>query len=387
MWPLRGGIAHFAASMARSLAARGHDVRAVTFARQYPEALFPGKTQLDDGPAPLGVPRAEALLDTLDPRTWTRTARRIAEAGTDVAVLHYWMPFVAPALGTLARALRRRGVTVVTVVHNALPHEAGRLDRPLARYALAGADALVVLSESVRADVERLGARRRGVRVPVTVAAHPAYDHFGAPVARAEARRRLGLPADAPVLLFFGFVRRYKGIGVLLDAMPAVAARVPGVRLVVAGEFYGDEAALRAQAAGLPVRFDADYIPDARVADYFGAATAVVQPYLSATQSGVAGVALHFGRPVVTTDVGGLAADVGAAGLVVPPGDAAALARALVAVLTGDAAAALGALASGRGRATWDDLSAAVEKAAGYVGVGGIVSTGRLSGDASQPPR
>lgn len=358
MWPLRGGIAHFAASMARNLVARGHDVRPVTFARQYPDLLFPGKTQLDDGPAPAGVPRADALLDTLDPWSWRRTARRIAENGADVAVLHYWMPFVAPALGGLARALRRRGVRVVTVVHNALPHEPGRLDRPLARYALSASDVLIVLSESVRQDVERLG-----VRVPVRLAAHPAYDHFGAPVSRAEAREHLGLPADAPVLLFFGFVRRYKGIAVLLDAMPDVAARVPGVRLVVAGEFYGDEAELRARAAplGKTVRFDADYIPDTRVADYFAAADAVVQPYLSATQSGVAGIAFHFGRAVVTTDVGGLAADVGDAGLVVPPNDPTALADALVEILAGDRAERLGERAARRGRASWDDLSAAVE--------------------------
>ena len=359
LWPLRGGIAHFAGAMARDLAGRSHDVRTVTFSRQYPERLFPGKTQLDAGPAPRGVPRAEALLDTLDPRTWTRTAQRLA--GVDVAVLHYWMPFVAPALGGLARALRRRGVIVVTVVHNALPHEPGPLDAPLARFALSAADRLIVLSESVKADVERLG-----VHVPVTLAAHPAYDVFGAPVPRAEARARLGLPVEAPVLLFFGFVRRYKGIGVLLEAMPEVARRVPNVRLVVAGEFYGDEAALRAQAAplGEAVRFDADYIPDARVADYFGAATAVVQPYLSATQSGVAGIALHFGRAVVTTDVGGLAADVGDAGLVVPPGDAAALAESLVDILTGDTAGRLEARAALRGRASWADLSAAVETSA-----------------------
>ena len=360
MWPLRGGIAHFAASMARSLVGRGHRVQAVTFSRQYPEALFPGKTQLDSGPAPTGVPRAEALLDTLDPRTWTHTARRIADSGADVAVLHYWMPFVAPALGGLARALRRRGVRVVTVVHNALPHEPGPLDRPLARYAMSASDVLVVLSESVRQDVERLG-----VRVPVRVAAHPAYDHFGAPVPRAHARECLGLSADAPVLLFFGFVRRYKGIAVLLDAMPSVVARVPGVRLVVAGEFYGDEAVLRARAAGLgeAVRFDADYIPDTRVADYFSAADAVVQPYLSATQSGVAGIAFHFGRAVVTTDVGGLAADVGDAGLIVPPNDALELADALVEMLTGDTAERLGERAATRGRASWDSLSAAVETA------------------------
>jgi glycosyltransferase involved in cell wall biosynthesis len=185
------------------------------------------------------------------------------------------------------------------------------------------------MSDTVRRDVERLVPG-----VPVAQTPHPVYDIFGDALPRADARALLGLDADAPTLLFFGFVRRYKGLHVLLDAMPRVLARVPGARLVVAGEFYADEADLRAQAAPLgdAVRFDADYIADAAVGRYFCAADVVVQPYVSATQSGVAQIAFHFRRPLVTTDVGGLAEIVpdGEAGLVVPPDDPQALADALV---------------------------------------------------------
>ena len=172
-----------------------------------------------------------------------------------------------------------------------------------------------------------------GITAPVRQRAHPAYDTFGDPTPKADARARLGLLADVPVFLFFGFIRRYKGLHVLLDAWAGVRRRAPEAVLVVAGEFYADEAALRAQIDSLEgVRLDAEYIPDDRVGLYVSAADAVVQPYVTATQSGVAQIAFHFERPVITTDVGGLAEIVpdGEAGLVVPPGDPAALADALV---------------------------------------------------------
>ena len=360
-WPYRGGIAHFSRALAEGLAARGYDVRRYTFSRQYPERLFPGKTQFDAGPPPAPEqPPAPRLLDTLDPRTWLRTARRIADDGAEVAVLAYWMPFFAPALGTLARRLRRRGVRVLAVVHNALPHERRPGDRLLTRYALGACDGLVALSEGVRRDVAALVPG-----VPLRQVVHPVYDLFGAPLPKAEARAALGLPADAPVL-FFGFVRRYKGLHVLLDAMPRILARLPDARLVVAGEFYADEAALRAQAAplGPAVRFDADYVPDEAVARYFCAADVVVQPYVSATQSGVAQIAFHFGRPVVTTDVGGLAEVVpdGEAGLVVPPEDPGALAEAVVRFFAEGLAARLEAgVRRERERYGWDRLVEALE--------------------------
>jgi glycosyltransferase involved in cell wall biosynthesis len=223
-------------------------------------------------------------------------------------------------------------------------------------------DGLLVLSDSVRRDVERLAPG-----VPVRQAAHPVYDFFGEAVARAEARAALDLSQEAPVLLFFGFVRRYKGLHVLLDALPQIRARVPDVQLVVAGEFYDDEAPYREQVRRLGlddvVRFDAEYIPNERVARYFGAADLVVQPYLSATQSGVAQIAYHFERPLVTTDVGGLAETVPPdAGLVVPPEDPAALADAVARFFEeGLARQLVAGVRRMRAATGWDPVCAAIE--------------------------
>ncbi len=361
-WPYRGGIAHFQASLQRALVAGGHDVSAVTFRRQYPERLFPGTTQLDDGPPPADLAPAAQLVDSLDPRSWVRTARFVADRGTEVAVFMHWMPFFGPAFGVIARRLRKRGVTVLAIVHNAIPHERRPGDLVLSRFALGVCDGLIAMSDQVREDLDRLG-----IAAPVRQEAHPAYDVFGDPVPRGDARAALGLPADAPVFLFFGFIRRYKGLHVLLDAWADVRRRLPDAQLVVAGEFYADEDVLRAQAARLEgVRLDAEYVPDARVGLYVSAADAVVQPYVTATQSGVAQIAFHFGRPVVTTDVGGLAESVpdGEAGIVVPPEDPAALADALVRVVGADLWPTLAAGAA-RQRTSWAELAAAVESLAG----------------------
>ncbi len=330
MHPYRGGIAHFLEKMYRDLHTRGHDVTAVTFTRQYPERLFPGKTQYETGVVADPVP-AVRLLDTVNPLSWVRTARHVAALKPEAVVFKYWMPFFAPAFGTVARMLRRHGIPSFVVVDNAIPHERRPGDLALSRYFLRGGAGLIVMSASVAADLGRLR-----VGAPVRQVAHPVYDIFGPAVPKAEARALLGLPAEAPVLLFFGFVRRYKGLHVLLEALPRIVERLPGMRLVVAGEFYDDEAPYRAliERHGLAPHVDvhADYIPDAAVASYFSAADLVVQPYVSATQSGVAQIAFQFEKPLVVTDVGGLAEVVpdGRAGLVVPPEDPAALARAVV---------------------------------------------------------
>ncbi|WP_412069286.1 glycosyltransferase [Rubrivirga sp. IMCC43871] len=365
-WPYRGGIAHFQASLARTLATRGHDVSQVTFRRQYPGRLFPGTSQLDDGAEP--DEPAPRLIDSLGPASWWRTAREVAASGTEVAVFMHWMPFFGPAFGTIARRLQARGVTVLAVVHNALPHERRPGDHVLTRYALGACDGLVVMSEQVRSDLGRLD-----IDGPIQQVEHPVYDVFGPATPKAQARAALALDPDAPTFLFFGFIRRYKGLHVLLDAWPAVCAAVPDAQLVVAGEFYADEDALRAQVAALGgeaggVRLDAEYIADDRVGLYVSAADAVVQPYLSATQSGVAQVAFHFERPVVTTDVGGLAEVVpdGVAGLVVPPDDAPALAAALVRFADEGLAERLApGVARQRARFSWDRVAEAVEALAG----------------------
>lgn len=360
-WPYRGGIAHFQLATARALAKRGKKVDAVTFRRQYPAWLFPGKSQLDDGPPPPDQALAPQILDPLNPQTWWKAARAVRG---DVAVLMVWMPFFAPMFGVIARRLRKRGVRVLAVVHNAIPHERRPGDCALTRWQLNACDGVVAMSEQVEVDIRRLG-----VAVPLVTVPHPVYDGFGDAIPRADARARLGLPPDAPVFLFFGFIRRYKGLDVLLDAWAEVVQRVPEARLVVAGEFYADEDALRRQAATLgdSVRLDADYIPDDRVALYFSAANAVVQPYRTATQSGVAQVAFHYRRPVITTDVGGLAEIVpdGVAGLVVPPENPSALADALVRFTADEMGPTLEAgVAVERQRYTWDRLAEALEELA-----------------------
>ena len=358
--PFRGGIAQFHHAVAQAYQARGAAVDRVTFARQYPAWLFPGKSQLEPGAAG----EAARLLDPLNPLAWRRAVRHVEVFGADLAVVPYWLSFFAPMWRAVTGGLRRRGIPTVAIVHNALPHERRWGDAAAARLALGACRGLVVLSESVRDDLHRLG-----VALPTELVAHPTYDQFGAPPPAPEARAALGL-RDAPTLLFFGFVRPYKGLDVLLDAFPEIQRRVPAVQLVVAGEVYEGEAALRAQAApfGDAVRFDADYIASERVPLYFGAADLVVQPYVSATQSGVARLAFGLGTPVLTTDVGGLAEAVpdGVAGRVVPPGDAAALAAAAAEVLLDPALRArlaAGARALGAS-AGWEPILAAIDRLA-----------------------
>lgn len=328
-YPYRGGIAHFTETLYRGLRARGHAVDIVTFSRQYPELLFPGETQYEAKAPEHPVP-AKRLIDSLNPLSWWRTARRVAAEGSDAALFQYWMPFFAPAFASMACYLRWKGVAPLAVVHNALPHERRPGDRLLSKLFLRACSGLVVLSKAVEADVQRLA--RPGT--PVRRVEHPLYDRFGLAPSKEEARKALGVPLEVPMLLFFGFVRRYKGLHTLLEAMPRVLERLPEACLIVAGEFYDDEAPYRAlvQEHGLEDRvlLHSRYIPDDEVPRYFAAADAVVQPYVSATQSGVAQVAFHFEKPLITTDVGGLAEVVEGRGLVVPPENPKALAESIV---------------------------------------------------------
>ena len=359
--PFRGGIAQFHAAVADGFDARGRSVDRVTFDRQYPSWLFPGKSQVETGTTGDAV----RILDPVNPLTWRRVVLHVKQSGAEIAVIPYWLSFFAPMWRAVTVGLRRRGVPTVAIVHNALPHERRPGDAVAARLALGACRGLGVLSESVRDDVRRLG-----IALPMELVAHPTYDQFGDAVPPAEARAALGL-RDAPTLLFFGFVRPYKGLDVLLDAFPAIQARVPDVQLVVAGEIYDGEAELRARAAlfGDAVRFDADYIASERVPLYFGAANLVVQPYVSATQSGVARLAFGLGTPVLTTDVGGLAEAVpdGVAGRVVPPRDPGALAAAAADVLLD--ASLRDRLAAGARRLAaadgWDPVLDAIERLAG----------------------
>lgn len=326
--PYRGGIAHFHDALADGLAARGHEVLRLSFHRQYPSLLFPGTSQLEPG-ADRQRSAADApdrVLDPLNPLAWRHATREVRRWNAGAMVFPYWMSFFAPMWGQIVRSLAP-DVPAIGLVHNAIGHEPRPGERSLARYALSRCAGLAVLSDRVRQDTETLGLGA----LPTRQVEHPAYRQFGEAMPRAEARAALGIPDDAPVLLFFGFIRAYKGLGVLLDAMPAIREALPAARLLVAGEFYDDEAPYREQISRLSiadaVTIEAEYAPPERVRLLFSAADLVVQPYVSATQSGVAQVAFGLGRPVLTTDVGGLAETVGEGGVVVPPRDPEALAR------------------------------------------------------------
>lgn len=324
--PYRGGIAHFTTQTWEVLAARGHEVHGVSFSRQYPGLLFPGSTQYEPNEVSTPGP-VHRWIDSVQPWSWRQSGRRIRALAPDAVVFNYWMPFFGPAYGTVLRSAHARGIGII---HNAIPHERRPFDRSFGRWFLSACAGFVVLSEEVEHDLRALGHD-----VPIVRIHHPVYDRFGPAPTRAGARRMLGLDPERPLLLFFGYVRAYKGLDVLLEALAVVRRQRPQVQLLVAGEFYEDEASTRQRIVALgledAVHLRAGYLPDAEVAPCFAAADAVVQPYRTATQSGVAQIAYHFGRAMILTDVGGLAEIVpdDVAGLVVPPSDVPALAAAI----------------------------------------------------------
>jgi len=327
--PWRGGIAQYLGLLGEALE-RDADVHGVTFTRQYPGLLFPGRSQRDPAALPPRFPVA-AKLDSIGPWSWPGAAAELERFAPGLVILKWWLPFFGPAFASTVAPLRRRGTRVVLVCDNLVPHEKRPGDGPFTRWMLKESDGYLVMSRSVERDLDRLkpGAPRRRVR-------HPFYAQFDQRRwTRETARAKLGLAPDADVALFFGYVRRYKGLDSLLEAWPLVRAKRP-VTLIVAGESYEDAAPyheLAEKAGGEPgVRLMLRYIPDDEVEALFKAADVAVLPYRSATQSGVTHVAYALGVPVITTDVGGLAETVrpGETGLVVPPGDRDALAGAIV---------------------------------------------------------
>jgi glycosyltransferase involved in cell wall biosynthesis len=323
--PYRGGIAQFNASLFRALQA-DHTVAAFNFTRQYPGLLFPGATQyVAEGDRADAVPNTR-VLDSINPLTWPRAAALINRASPDLLVMKFWMSFFGPSLGAVAGRMGP-GTKVVTVLDNVIPHERRFFDIPFTKYFLKRNHGFVAMSSSVERDLLTLVPGAPCLRVP-----HPLYDHFGLKIDPADARRRLGLDPGKRVVLFFGFIRGYKGLDLLIDAFGRLDDRYA---LVVAGETYGSFDPYSALISRSPLRANIrvhnDYIPDGRVPEFFCAADACVLPYRSATQSGITSIAYHFDVPVIATDVGGLAEDVGArgTGLVAGPPEPGAIAAAI----------------------------------------------------------
>ena len=314
-YPYRGGLATFNERLARQFLSEGHEVEVWTFTLQYPSFLFPGKTQYSSEKAPndLSIRR---VLNSCNPFNWIHVGHQLRKAAPDMLICCYWMAFFAPAYGLISRIARRNGKTkAIALVHNMMPHEPSILDKLFAPYFVKSQNGFVALSESVKEDIEKIesslpcGEGRGGVS-PVSVSPHPIYDHYGERMTKEEACKALGLDPKKNYMLFFGLVRAYKGLDLLLDAFAQIKDQLPSLQLIIAGEFYEDEEKYRAQIAsnGLDERviLRNEFIPDADLRKYFGAADLIVQPYKSATQSGVTQVAFHFEKPMLVTNVGGL---------------------------------------------------------------------------------
>ncbi|MES2559583.1 MAG: glycosyltransferase family 4 protein [Bacteroidota bacterium] len=305
-YPLRGGLATYNERLAREFKAMGHQCDILSFSLQYPSLLFPGKTQFstDAPPDDLNI---LTEINSINPFNWISVGRKIRMAKYDIVIFRYWMSFMAPALGTIARFVRANKHTrILAITDNIIPHERKFFDTPFTRYFSSACDGFLTMSHSVLGQLKQLNQYK-----PARYVAHPMYDMFGVEKSKPEARKILGLDADQKYLLFFGFIRKYKGLHLLLEAFADERVKQLGCKLIVAGEFYEDAQPYidQIKALGLTdtVILSNDFIPNSEVSNYFCAADVVIQTYLNATQSGVTQIAYYYNKPMIVTNVGGLA--------------------------------------------------------------------------------
>lgn len=305
-YPLRGGLSTYNERLCKGLLDQGHQASILSFSLQYPNILFPGKTQYSTEAAPEGL-AIHTGINSINPLNWIKIGQHYKKAKPDVMVFRYWMPFMAPCLGTIARIVKRNGHTkVMAIADNIYPHEKHFYDQICTNYFVNSMDAFITMSQSVLNDLKTLVPQK-----PSQYIAHPMYDNFGALMDKTAAIKALGLDPQFKYLLFFGFIRKYKGLDLLLNSFAESQLAQKGVKLIIAGEYYEDPQATKDLIKNLQLTEAViernDFIPNAEVATYFSAADMVVQTYLSATQSGVTQIAYHFNKPMLVTNVGGLA--------------------------------------------------------------------------------
>ncbi len=327
-YPLRGGgLSTFNERLAREFMTQGHRVTIYTFSLQYPSFLFPGKTQYSTEPAPQDLD-IKVAVNSINPLNWLKIGNELKALRPDLLVVRYWIPFLGPALGTICSIVKKNKHTrIVCIADNIVPHEKRPGDRILTSYFLRSVHAFITMSERVMSDLYSFKTGN-----PAILTDHPLYDNFGEAVSKEDARRHLGLPLHDKIILFFGFIRHYKGLDMLFEAMASDAIRNSGIKLLVAGEFYQDSKPYLAQLEKLGIKdsvmLHSGFISDQEVRYYCCAADFIVQPYRQATQSGVTPLAYHFEIPMIVTNVGGLPAMVkqGVTGMVAEP-DPASIAR------------------------------------------------------------
>ena len=303
-YPLRGGLATFDELFCKAFNEQGHDCEIISYSLQYPNFLFPGSTQFDtSGNAPKNI-KIHTLINSVNPLSWIKTARFIKKQKPDFIVFRFWIPFMGPALGSIARMVRKSGVKVLAITDNVIPHETRPGDAAFAKYFINACDGFVTMSKAVMKDLEKFTST-----VHKKYLLHPLYTSFGEKLNKIEARKALVLPTDKQLVLFFGLIRNYKGLDMLLDAMNELKSN-PNINLVIAGEFYEDKQPyldlIKKYGIENQVILHGKFIANEDVKLYFSAADLVALPYRSATQSGVTQVSFHFEVPTLVTNVGGL---------------------------------------------------------------------------------
>ena len=320
--PLRGGLASYNERLAKQFIDEGHEATIYTFSYQYPSFLFPGTTQFSTEPAPANIP-IKVKINSVNPLNWITVGNELKTLKPDVIVVRYWLPFMGPCLGTILRRVKKNKHTqIVCIADNIIPHEKRPGDTVFTRYFVKPIDRFITMSEKVLEDLKLFAKDKPAKFVP-----HPLYDNFGEKIPREEARQHLNITGDVHIVLFFGFIRKYKGLDILLNSIKLLNTEygVKNIRLLVAGEFYEDEKnyeqLLNDPAIKPYLILHTQFIADSEVKYYLCAADCVVQPYRSATQSGVTPLAYHFEVPMIVTNVGGLPSLVpdGKAGLIAEP--------------------------------------------------------------------
>ena len=304
-YPFRGGIAVFSERLAKEFQDHGDEVRISTFKLQYPSLLFPGKSQYSSSDCPKEL-KIKQEVNSINPFNWIKIGRRIKKEKPDLLILKYWIPFMAPCFGIISRICRKNHHTkVVVVVDNIVPHEKRFGDKILSSFFVNSVDAFIAMSSSVLKDLELFDDKK-----PKILSPHPLYDNFGKSKTKQKSIRDLGLNPNDKHILFFGIIRKYKGLDLLLEAMANKDIKKLNIKLIVAGEFYEDSTLyfdiVKKHNLSDNIVFTNGFIPDEEVVNYFCAADLIVQPYRSATQSGVTQIAYHFERPMLVTNVGGL---------------------------------------------------------------------------------
>jgi glycosyltransferase involved in cell wall biosynthesis len=335
-WPLRGGLASFDQRLCKAFQEDGHSCSIYSFSLQYPGFLFPGKTQFSSDPPPMGI-EIHPSINSVNPLNWLAIGNRLQKEAPDLVVVRYWLPFMGPALGTILRRIRKNGRTkIIAITDNVLPHEKRPGDKSFTKYFLHSCDAFITMSEAVMQDLRKFEKTK-----PAKTVIHPLYDNFGEIITKERARNllkeKIGLQIGEKdkVLLFFGFIRKYKGLDILLRAMAEPTVRDSDIRLLVAGEFYEDKEVYDRLIKELNISekliLKTDFIPDGEVQFYLCASDAVVQPYRHATQSGVTPLAYHYEKPMIVSNVGSFAEQVlhEQTGLVTKP-DPASIANAIL---------------------------------------------------------